>query len=186
MIKLKPLIIAAALSMCACLPASARTTQLTIKLKDGRSVVLDLTASGSGDEKQLPVMTFTPTTLKVVLPPKETSEPGSVTTPAVYTFEVEELQAMEPIEAGTTTAIDDILASDNAILIAPIGGDLVRVTGSEAIKAADVRVFDISGRQCDVEIVDENAGALTISLAPLQAGVYVVNISSYSLKITKR
>ena len=186
MIKLKPLIIAAALSMCACLPASAKTTQLTIKLRDGRSVVLDLTASGSGDERQLPVMTFTPTSLKVVLPPKETSDPGVVTTPAVYTFEVEELHAMEPIEAGTTTAIDEILASDNAIVIAPLGGDLVRVTGSEAIKADDVRVFDLSGRQCDVEIADESVGAFTISLAPLQTGVYIVNISSYSLKITKR
>ena len=186
MIKLKPLIIATALSLCACLQASAKTTQLTIKLKDGRSVVLDLTASGSGDQKQLPVMTFTPTALKVVLPPKETAEPGVVTTPAEYTFEVEELKAMEPIEAGTTTAIEDILASDNAILIAPLGGDLVRVTGSEVIKADDVRVFDISGRQCDVEIAAESAGALTISLAPLQTGVYIVNISSYSLKITKR
>ena len=72
MIKFKPLIIAAALSVCTCLPASAKTTQLTIKFKDGRSVVLDLTASDNGDEKLLPVMTFTPTALKVKLPPKET------------------------------------------------------------------------------------------------------------------
>ena len=186
MIKFKPLIIAAALSVCTCLPASAKTTQLTIKFKDGRSAVLDLTASDNGDEKLLPVMTFTPTALKVKLQPKETGEPGVTAPPSVYTFEVEDLQDMVPIETNSTSAIADIIASGNAIVIAPLGGDLVNVTVSESLKSSDVRVFDLNGRQSGADVTDESVGSITLSLASLQPGIYIVNISSHSLKITKR
>lgn len=130
-------------------------------------------------------MTFTPTTVQVVLPPKETSEPGVTTPPAVYTFEVEELQSMEPIEAGTS-AINDIIASENAIVITPLGGDLVRVTGKDSLTPDSVKVYDMAGREHKVEIVSDGDSSLTLSLAQLQTGIYIVNISSHSLKITKR
>lgn len=131
-------------------------------------------------------MTFTPTTVKVVLPPKESSEPGVSTPQSVYTFEVEDLKYMEPIEAGTTTAINDILASENAIVITPIGGDLVRVTGKESLTHENVKVYDMAGREQNIEVTADSETSLTISLARLQSGAYIVNISSHSLKITKR
>lgn len=185
MIHIRPLIVAAVVALGSCLSASAKTTQLTIRLKDGRSIVLDLTASGSGENKRMPVMTFTPTTVKVTLPPKDTAEPSVTPTPAVYTFDVEDLQSMEPIEAGTS-AITDILASDNAIAIAPLGGDLVRVNGNGQLSPEAVKVYDMAGREHSVDITADGGNSLTLSLAQLQPGVYIVNISSYSLKITKR
>ncbi len=106
--------------------------------------------------------------------------------PSVYTFEVEDLQDMAPIETNSTSAIADIIASGNAIVIAPLGGDLVKVTGSESLKSSDVRVFDLNGRQCGADVTDESVGSITLSLASLQPGIYIVNISSHSLKITKR
>lgn len=185
MIHIKPLIVAAAIAFGSCLQASAKTTQLTIRLKDGRSIVLDLTATGNDENKQMPVMTFTPTTVQVVLPAKESSEPDVTAIPAVYTFEIKDLQSMEPIEAGTS-AITDILSTDNSLIIAPIGGDLVRVTGNSSLKAEAIKVYDIAGREHSVDIISDGSTSLTLSLAQLQPGVYIVNISSHSLKITKR
>jgi len=185
MIHIKTLIVAAVIALSSCLAASAKTTQLTFRLKDGRTVVLDLTATGTGENKKMPVMTFTPTAVQITLPPKEATEPGETTTPAVYTFEVEDLQAMDPIEAGTT-AINDIIAEGNSIVIAPLGGDLVRITGDKSVNAEAVKVYDMAGREQNVEVTADNDSSLTVSLAQLRAGVYIVNISSHSLKITKR
>lgn len=187
MIKFKTLIVAAVVVLGSCLATSAKTTQLTINMKDGRSIVLDLTAGGTEDQKQLPVMTFTPTSVQVVLPPKESSDPGEPQKPAVYTFAVEDLQAMEPIKTDSDlSSITDILASGSTILIAPLGGDLVRVAGNEDLKAKDVKVYDINGRLQNVDITSEAPGEFIVSLANLGQGVYIVNISSHSLKIIKR
>lgn len=188
MIKFKPLIVAAVVVLGSCLSTSAKTTQLTINMKDGRTIVLDLTAGGTEDEKLLPVMTFTPTSVKVVLPPKESSEPGETPAPVTYTFEVEDLQTMEPIKTDSelSSSISDILASGSTVLIAPLGGDLVRVAGNENLKADDVKVYDINGRRQSVDLTPEGPGAFIVSLANLHQGVYIVNISSHSLKIIKR
>ncbi|MDE5988316.1 MAG: T9SS type A sorting domain-containing protein [Duncaniella sp.] len=188
MIKFKALIVAAVVVFGSCLSTSAKTTQLTINMKDGRSIVLDLTAGGGTEnEKLLPVMTFTPTSVQVVLPPKESSEPGGTPTPVTYTFEIEDLQTMEPIKTDSElSSITDILASGSTVLIAPIGGDLVRVAGNENLKAGDVKVYDINGRRQSVDLTPEGPGAFIVSLANLHQGVYIVNISSHSLKIIKR
>lgn len=187
MIKFKPLIVAAVVVLGSCLSTSAKTTQLTINMKDGRSIVLDLTAGGTENEKLLPVMTFTPTSVQVVLPPKESSEPGGTPTPVTYTFEIEDLQTMEPIKTDSElSSITDILASGSTVLIAPIGGDLVRVAGNENLKADDVKVYDINGRRQSVDLMPEGPGTFIVSLANLSHGVYIVNISSHSLKIIKR
>lgn len=187
MIKFKPLIVAAVVVLGSCLSTSAKTTQLTINMKDGRCIVLDLTAGGTENEKLLPVMTFTPTSVQVVLPPKESSEPGGTPTPVTYTFEIEDLQTMEPIKTDSElSSISDILASGSTVLIAPIGGDLVRVAGNENLKADDVKVYDINGRRQSVDLTPEGPGTFIVSLANLSHGVYIVNISSHSLKIIKR
>lgn len=187
MIKFKPLIVAAVVVLGSSLSISAKTTQLTINMKDGRSIVLDLTAGGTENEKLLPVMTFTPTSVQVVLPPKESSEPGGTPTPVTYTFEIEDLQTMEPIKTDSElSSITDILASGSTVLIAPIGGDLVRVAGNENLKADDVKVYDINGRRQSVDLAPEGPGTFIVSLANLHQGVYIVNISSHSLKIIKR
>ena len=184
MIHIKTVIVAAVIALGSCLGASAKTTQLTFKLSGGRTIVVDLTATGTGENKQLPLMTFTPSTVQIVLPPKEATEPGETTVPAVYTFEIEDLYHAS-VETGTT-AINDIIAEGNSIVIAPLGGDLVRITGDKSVNAEAVKVYDMAGREQIVEVTADNDSSLTVSLAQLRAGVYIVNISSHSLKITKR
>lgn len=185
MIKIRLLVLVAIVLIGGCLTASAKTTQLTLKLKDGRSIVLDLSASGEGENKKLPVMTFTPTTMKVELPPKEATEPGEIVAPTVYTFEVEDLQAMEPIETDAS-GIMEIITKEKAIAITPMGGDMVKVTSSKPITGDDVRIYDMAGRGQMVDVVSQGEYELTISLSQLVGGVYIIQVSNYSIKVTKR
>lgn len=175
--KIKTLVAAFVIAISSCLTAHAITTQLRISFKDGRTLVIDLTAT---DDEVLPKMTFTPRTVIFEIPPVSADEK-----PTTYVCEVEDLQAMKPIEVSTEmSSINDIFAADN-VVITPVSNNEVRISGTDVADADAVRVYDMNGRMMRAEVVADG-DALKLSLADLPSGVYIVNISSTSLKVTKR
>lgn len=180
---IKYLFIASALTLGSMwLPANAKTTQLTIALKDGKTVVLDLTAGGTDDARQLPVMTFTPTSVKVVLPPKPSTEPGGEpVSGSTYEFEVSDLASMET--SDDASSINDISAPSADLNITYRGGDLILISGN--VNIADIMVYDITGKRQNIEIGSE-ADGVTVSLASLNNGIYILHTGVTSIKIAKK
>ncbi len=175
-----------ALALCIlCQPTNAKTTQLTIALKDGSTVILDLTAGGNEDDRQLPVMYLTPTSVKVTLPPKTATEPGGAATAAkTYEFEVENLSSMETVDPQSSS-INSIERASGDLEVTYRGGNLIHLSGKAEITPNNVKVYDITGKLQEVEITEDGDG-VTISLANLPTGVYVLNSGLTSIKIAKK
>lgn len=168
------------------------TKSLRITLRDGRTLVLDLSEGQKDGEAEpvLPVMSFTPTTMKIDLPARTDPEnPEVKVEPVSYTFEVEDLKGMAPIgteQVEDMSGIATTLAPKDDIVIALTGRDEVTVSGREGIEPTDVRLYDMAGTAVAADVTAAGEGRLTLSLASLPAGVYIVKIKSATLKVTKR
>ncbi|MDE6371033.1 MAG: T9SS type A sorting domain-containing protein [Duncaniella sp.] len=168
------------------------TKSLRITLRDGRTLVLDLSAGQKEGEAEavLPMMTFTPTAMKIELPARTDPENPTVTVePVSYTFEVEDLKGMAPIgteQVEDMSGIAATLAPQDDIVISLAGRDEVVISGREGIEPTDVRLYDMGGTSLAADVTAAGEGRLTLSLASLPAGVYIVKIQSATLKVTKR
>lgn len=165
------------------------TKSLRIRLRDGKTLTLDLSEGQEDGRVVLPVMTFTPTSMKIELPPKTNPEaPEEIIAPATYTFEVEDLKGMEPIgvEQELKSGIAQTFAPADNLNLAFTGPDEVTVSGRKDLSASQVALYDLSGRSLPAVVNDSAEGRLVISLASLQPGVYIIKIDSATLKVTKR
>lgn len=181
----RKLSVAVAALLCFGLTAEAEVNQLRISLKDGHTITVDLTEVTRTVDGQTvtlyPTMKFSPeaTSVQFVVPAKSETE-----VPVIHTLEIEDLQGMAPIET-VTSAIDGVVAPEDGIVIKAMGGNELLVTGPDALSAGAVRVYDLSGRSVGVGIT-ENAQGLMLSLESLNAGVYIVNVESVTIKIVKK
>lgn len=188
--KIRALFLVAALAVASTSMAEMITKSLCIKLRNGQTLTLDLSRGEKDGQAVLPLMTFTPTTMKIDLPPRvDPEKPQETIAPASYTFEVEELKSMEPI--GTVqeykSGIRSVAAESSDIALAFTGTDQVTLTGSaDKLDASSVELFDMAGRSFPADVTVEAPGRLTLSLAKLEPGVYVIKVQKITLKVTKR
>ncbi len=170
--------------------ANLITKSLRITLRDGRTLLLDLDEGQKDGETVLPVMSFTPTTVKIELPPRTDPENPSVTIePVSYTFEVEDLKGMAPIgteQKEDMSGIAATVAGQADIVLSLAARDEVVISGREDIDASDVALYNMAGTRLNAEVTAAGQGRLSLSLAGLPAGVYIVKIQSATLKVTKR
>lgn len=162
------------------------TTSLRITKQDGSVVIIDLSEGQNDGETVLPVMTFTPTSMKIELPPKvDPSNPQASIQPATYTFEIEDLKSIGT-EQGERSSIGQTFAPSNDISIAFTATDEITVKGGDNLSSSDVELYDLSGRSIPVGIEEQTPGRLRVSLARLAQGVYIVKIKSTTIKVNKK
>lgn len=163
----------------------AEINQLRISLNDGRTILIDLTevtrTVGGETVTLCPVMKFAPdaTSVQFELPAKSDQE-----LPVIHTLEVEDLSNMNPIQAETS-GIADVTLPETDITIRPLDGNTILISGATRISPDAVRVYDLRGQSVAAS-VGQDGDSLLLSLEALQAGVYLINVESVTVKIVKK
>lgn len=139
---------------------------LRITLKDGSEYGFKL-------EKK-PVVTFDGTSVVVK------TEDFSMTLPDTYSYS--DIAKIDFVDSATS-GIEKASQTGQQLTITYLDGENVIISGVD--EKMPCRLFGIDGKQYQVD--SHLAGnALTISLAPLVKGVYIIRIDKYSFKIRKK
>lgn len=175
---LKPILTAALMTFIGIFSASAVTDQLRLTFADGHSVVIALRDVGNEHTK----MFTTPEGITFSVPSEKEGE-----APTTYTFDVSELQAVTSIEGESSeqSKIGEIADATDNVTITPIAANTLLIAGSEIKSAADIRVYDLNGRRVMADI-SGTGNEYILSIAPLQAGIYLINVGKTTIKVTKR
>lgn len=176
--RLKALMVATVIALFGSMTANAAVNQMRLTYADGHTLLIDLATQSS----QLPKITFTPTALTIHVPSKVEGQPET-------TFEcsVENLGAEMPIEfLEEQTGLADVKAGNDNLVITPIDANTLLVKGADVLTPADVKVYDMAGHSVAADITATADGEITVSIAPLSTGVYLINASRTTLKVTKR
>lgn len=81
------------------------------------------------------------------------------------------------------TGVEDIKKDANKIHFIYTNPDFLSIEG--VIGDADIKVYDISGRICDV-ISTNSDNCIKVELKGLTKGVYIIKINNHSFKIIRR
>ncbi|MCM1522018.1 MAG: T9SS type A sorting domain-containing protein [Muribaculaceae bacterium] len=176
---IRTLIIGASVAMAGLSSTAAVTMHLRIHMTGGSTALINVgektfstdQAIKNPEGEECPEVVFEGSKL-IVTVPKTDSEPST------YTYEANDVESFDIVKYDQTVGIDGVVVK-NAGAITAIGGGVFAVAGTEA------RVYDLNGRQMPVEATATDAG-LTVSLASLQPGVYVIATESATLKVTKQ
>jgi len=88
------------------------------------------------------------------------------------------------VEFGTTTGLENVQKNNASLTIAgnPVQGSEAVLTFAEAGEGAVVRVSDLSGKTLIKQVVATGSTTVTLSVASLSKGVYLVNYTDNSGK----
>jgi len=87
-------------------------------------------------------------------------------------------------EFGTTTGLENVQKNNALLTIAgnPVQGNEAKLTFAQAGEGAVVRVSDLSGKTLIQQVVATGSTTVTLSVASLSKGVYLVNYTDNSGK----
>ena len=137
---------------------------LKITFKDGSIVGVLL--------ENRPVITFTTDSLVL------TADNFTMAMPYQYT-DIEKIE----FEDNAITGIEQATVNNNELTITYLDGENVIISGVD--DKMSWRVYSLDGKQ--VQVPANRAGqVLTLSLAPLVNGVYIIRVDNYSFKIRKK
>ncbi len=168
---LKPLFVGTALSLSAALHAEM-LTYLTLYFNEGATAYINVTGS-TIDRVGQSYMKIGPEALTVTVLKYDDPDEN-------YTYEATDLNYFT-FEQHDSSALSE-LTTDAKTRIMAVGNGLIEVVGADCAATA---VYDLSGRRLNVTTV-KGESSLTISLAGLPAGVYIIACPTAQLKVTKK
>lgn len=151
---------------------AASPNHICLTFIDGSTAYLDMRADIS--EQNGTVFALSGNTLKIKVSSSSTAEES-------YAYEVEQLRNISFVELESSGIAN--IANENAPVILLQGDGLITVKGVTSINS--VNVYDIAGRMMSVEKTTDGA-SVSVSLASLPTGVYIVSCSGSTLKVSKK
>ncbi len=168
---LKPLFVGVVMALCGSLHAET-LTYLTLYFNQGATAYVNVTGATPEAEGKA-FMKIGPETLTVTVPKSDNQED-------TYTYEATDLNYFT-FEEHDFSSLDEVTATSKARITTVGGGEIV-VSGEGC---AETGVYDLNGHRLSVPMVKGDA-SLTLSLADLPAGVYIISCPTAQLKITKK